>query len=193
MEKYFENKSSKQGFYYEVVKKTGVKNLNIKILKNGKVQVVIPQSPFYRIGQRQLESILEEKTDFIINTLERYKKLAEKYPDLFIFEEKHYRRHRQTAQELIKAKVDYYCRQYGFQYNRISIRNQSTRWGSCSSRGNLNFSYKIIFLLPEEQDYIIVHELCHLKEQNHSRDFWNLVKKILPEYKKIHKNIQNKS
>jgi predicted metal-dependent hydrolase len=193
MEKYFENKSSKQGFYYEVVKKTGVKNLNIKVLKNGEVQVVVPRRGFYGISQKQIEKILEERFDFIITTLGRYKKLSQQYPDLFTFDEEHYRQHRQTAQELIKAKVDYYCSHYDFKYNRISIRNQSTRWGSCSSRGNLNFSYKIIFLLPEEQDYIIVHELCHLKEQNHSPAFWSLVEKILPEYKKIHKNIQNKS
>jgi predicted metal-dependent hydrolase len=191
--RYFEDKDDKRGFYYEVIKKTGIKNLNIKVLKNGKIQVIVPRVGFYSIGQKRIEKILEERFDFVTTALERYEKLSQKYPDLFTFEEKHYRRYRQTAQELIKAKVDYYCRQYDFRYNRISIRNQSTRWGSCSAQGNLNFSYKIIFLLPEEQDYIIVHELCHLEEQNHSRDFWNLVKKILPEYKKIHKNIQNKS
>jgi len=191
--RYFEDKNDKRGFYYEVIKKTGIKNLNIKVLKNGKIQVIVPRVGFYSIGQKRIEKILEERFDFVTTALERYEKLSQKYPDLFTFEEKHYRQHRQTAQELIKAKVDYYCRQYDFRYNRISIRNQSTRWGSCSAQGNLNFSYKLIFLTPEEQDYIVVHELCHLKEQNHSRNFWNLVKKILPEYKKIHKNIQNKS
>jgi predicted metal-dependent hydrolase len=93
----------------------------------------------------------------------------------------------EDKENIKKAKVDYYCRQYDFRYNRISIRNQSTCWGSCSAQGNLNFSYKIIFLLPEEQDYIVVHELCHLKEQNHSRNFWNLVKKFCQSIKKYTK------
>lgn len=190
---YFKHPKTGQGFPYKIIKKPRVKNLNLKILKNREVQIIIPQSRLYNISQRKVEKILKDKFNFIISALKRYEKLAQKYPDLFDFTESHYRQHRKQSQELIKSKVDYYCRQHNFQYNRISIRNQSTRWGSCSSKGNLNFSYKIIFLLPEEQDYIIVHELCHLREQNHSRDFWNLVEEILPEYKNIHKSIKDKS
>lgn len=80
---------------------------------------------------------------------------------------------------------------YNFEINRIFIKNQKTRWGSCSSNNNLNFNYKIVFLEPHLADYIIVHELCHLKELNHSRKFWNLVAKTVPHYKDSRSGLKN--
>lgn len=75
-------------------------------------------------------------------------------------------------------------------WNKIIIRNQSSRWGSCSKKGTLSFNYKIGELSLELVDYIVVHELCHLQEMNHSYNFWNLVESILPHYmvlkKKLH-------
>ena len=68
-------------------------------------------------------------------------------------------------------------------YNKIYIRDQKTRWGSCSSKGNLNFNWRLIMAPLFIMDYIVVHELAHLVHPNHSRDFWKLVKKIVPDYK----------
>ena len=192
-EKFFENEETGEGFYYRVMKRKRMKNLNLVIGKDQRVRVTIPASRLRVVTQSQIENILKERFDFVMAAINKYKKQGEKYPDLFEFSDEHYRRYRKQAQELIKSKVDYYCRRQNFQYNRLSIRNQKTRWGSCSEDGNLNFSYKLIFLTPEEQDYIVVHELCHLEEQNHSRDFWALVKEILPEYKNAHKSIRDKS
>lgn len=183
----------RQGFYYTVVKRKRMKNLNLVIGKDQSVRVSIPASRLRVVTQRKIERILEERFDFIMLAINKYQKLGEKYPDLFDFSEEHYRLYRKQAQELIKSKVDYFCRQQNFHYNRIGIRNQRTRWGSCSEDGNLNFSYKLIFLTPAEQDYIVVHELCHLEEQNHSKNFWALVESILPEYEKSHKLIREKS
>ena len=185
--------TARQGFYYTVVKRRRMKNLNLVVGKDQSVRVSIPASRLRVVTQVKIEKILEERFDFIMSAINKYQKLGEQYPDLFDFSDDHYRRYRKQAQDLIKSKVDYFCRRQDFHYNRIGIRNQKTRWGSCSEDGNLNFSYKLIFLTPEEQDYIVVHELCHLEEQNHSRDFWALVEDILPEYRTAHKSIRNKA
>lgn len=83
----------------------------------------------------------------------------------------------------IKNRVENIAKTNGFEFNNIAIRDQSTRWGSCSSKKNLNFNWRLIFGPEEVLDYVIVHELCHLKEMNHSKNFWNLVASIMPDYK----------
>lgn len=93
--------------------------------------------------------------------------------------------HRELARKLISERVDFFSKKYNFFYQRIAIKNTKTRWGSCSIKKNLNFNYRILFLEKELQDYIIVHELCHLKEMNHSKKFWLEIEKILPDYKKL--------
>ena len=95
---------------------------------------------------------------------------------------KHYLVHKEEARTLILARVIYWNQFYNFEYNRVAIRNQRRCWGSCTSLKNLNFSYKILFLPTHLQDYIIVHELCHLAELNHGKDFWSLVAQQVPEY-----------
>ena len=96
---------------------------------------------------------------------------------------KHYTAHKETAREVIVKRLQYWNTHYNYTYNRVAIRNQSRCWGSCSAKGNLNFSYKLLFLPPCLSDYIIVHELCHLKELNHSKRFWDLLGEAMPDYK----------
>ncbi len=89
---------------------------------------------------------------------------------------------KEDARQLVVARIAYYNLHYRFEFNRIAIRNQVTRWGSCSSAGNLNFNYRLVYLSPELVDYIVVHELCHLWEFNHSRAFWDLVAQTIPNW-----------
>lgn len=97
---------------------------------------------------------------------------------------KHYLEHKELARVLIHERLEHFNNHYGFKYGRVAIRNQRRRWGSCSSLKNLNFSYRLLFLPPELSDYVIAHELCHLKEMNHSRRFWNLLAETVPDYEK---------
>lgn len=94
-----------------------------------------------------------------------------------------YERHKSQARAVITAAVIRYATHYGFTYKRIAIRNTRHNWGSCSALGNLNFSYKLLFLPPCLRNYIVVHELCHLRQLNHSAHFWDEVATIMPDYK----------
>lgn len=94
-----------------------------------------------------------------------------------------FHRYRARAKKVIAERVRALNIPYQFSYQRISVRNTKTRWGSCSSRGVLSFHYRLLFLPEPLRDYVIVHELCHLKEMNHSRRFWQLVAATIPEYR----------
>ncbi|MCM1025751.1 MAG: DUF45 domain-containing protein [Roseburia sp.] len=97
------------------------------------------------------------------------------------------KRYRSKAREALEGRVAYYHRITGGSYKKITVRDQKTRWGSCSSRGTLSFNYRLIFAPPKVLDYVVVHELCHLTHMNHSKDFWNMVGSVLPDYRKQRK------
>ncbi len=96
---------------------------------------------------------------------------------------KHYVAHKAAARAVIVDRLAYWNQFYGYSWQRVAIRNQRRCWGSCSSNRNLNFNYKLLFLPPCLRDYVIVHELCHLGELNHSDRFWALVAQQLPDYR----------
>lgn len=96
---------------------------------------------------------------------------------------------REKAREVITERVEYFNQYYGFKYKKIFIKLKKTQWGSCSSKGNLNFNLKLIFLPMELLDYVVVHELCHLKHMNHSKKFWQEVQKLVPNYKVIEEKL----
>lgn len=96
--------------------------------------------------------------------------------------EAHYHAHKERARALVHARLAHWSAHYGCSYGRVAIRDQRTRWGSCSSKQNLNFNYRIIFLPLHLADYIIVHEVCHLLELNHGPQFWAHVARACPEY-----------
>lgn len=93
--------------------------------------------------------------------------------------------YKEKARQLVWQRLVFLNKIYQVEYFRVSIRDQRSRWGSCSKKGNLNFNYRLIHLPPELCDYVIVHELCHLIEFNHSEKFWDQVAKTFPNYREL--------
>ena len=91
---------------------------------------------------------------------------------------------RERAKSVLAQRTAYFARQVGVTYGRITVRDQKTRWGSCSQTGNLNFNFRLILAPPEVLDYVVVHELCHRRQMNHSAQFWQEVAQVLPDYRK---------
>lgn len=90
---------------------------------------------------------------------------------------------RRKAREIIAARVEHWARVLGLEYKRVFVKDQRTLWGSCSGRKNLNFNWRLAAAPPEALDYVVIHELCHLREMNHSKRFWAHVRAACPEYK----------
>ena len=154
------------------------KNSNLKIL------VTIPK----RITESAVEKFIKEKEAWIIEKLDELKK-SEPQPRATL-DKKSYKKEKEKARKIIVERVNHFGNLYGFKFERIAIRAQRTRWGSCAKDGNLNFNYKMMYLPREIMDYIIVHELCHLDQFNHSKRFWFLVSEIIPDYKELRRKLK---
>jgi hypothetical protein len=102
----------------------------------------------------------------------------------------HYLAHREDARALLTSRTDHWSRELGYTYRRLFVRRVVSRWGSCSRNGNLSFNYKLLFLPERLVDYVVVHELCHLRELNHSPRFWALVREALPTYESLRSELR---
>ena len=102
----------------------------------------------------------------------------------------HYLQHKKQSLDLVKRKIQVFNNYYNFKVKKITIRNQKSLWGSCSRNGNLSFSYKILFLADELQNYLIVHELVHLSNFDHSAQFWKQVSQTIPNYLILRSNLR---
>ena len=159
--------------------------LKIAISCDGNCTVTLP----WRLGLWNADDFIRQNSKWILEKTEKIKKISNNNL-LFQQNRKEYLKLKEYARDFVIKKIEKLNEVYKFEYKKIIIRNQKTRWGSCSSKGNLNFNYKIIFLPEECVNYIIVHELCHLREFNHSEKFWNLVMHNIQKYKKIKKQIK---
>ncbi|PIT87369.1 MAG: hypothetical protein COU31_03400 [Candidatus Magasanikbacteria bacterium CG10_big_fil_rev_8_21_14_0_10_40_10] len=101
-----------------------------------------------------------------------------------------YLKYKEQARVLVKIALEKYNLHYKLPYNQVRIKNCKTRWGSASKKGNLNFSYRLVYLPAHLAEYIVVHELCHLRQFNHSRNFWDLVSQTMPDYKELRKQLK---
>lgn len=153
------------------------RTISIEVKANQQVVVRAPQS----MPQRDIQRFLWEKRGWIEKQLQRIQ--ASPAPQEPLFTEAELRRLKAEAAVDLPQRVAKYAPVVGVKVGRITIRHQKTRWGSCSAQGNLNFNC-LLMLCPETvRDYVVVHELCHRKELNHSRAFWTLVERVMPEYR----------
>ncbi len=155
------------------------KSLRLSVYADGQIVVTRPRY----ISSRLAERMIREKQSWLIDKIDTMSK--EKNMPLGSYETD-----KREAGKLIILRLKYFSELYQLKYQKISVRNQRTRWGSCSRQGNLNFNYRLLHLPSNLRDYIIVHELCHLQEFNHSKKFWELVARAIPDYIKIKKELR---
>lgn len=151
------------------------RNLRVSIRPGGVVAAVKPRF----ISERVVEDFLRQKADWVIEKIDR---LKDRNGLIARGTKADFKRHAPLARQLALEKINQFNETYQVSFNRVAIRNQSTRWGSCSRKGNLNFNYRIALLPERLSDYIVVHEMCHLRELNHSKKFWDLVAIAIPDY-----------
>ena len=170
-----------ENFDYTVIRSSR-KTLSLQIKPDGTVVVRAPM----RLPEREIRCFLREKSGWIEKTLQKVnaEKTAGEEAPLSLED---IRELADRALKELPSRVRYFASLMGVTYGRITIRNQTGRWGSCSSVGNLNFNC-LLMLAPEEvRDYVIVHELAHRKEMNHSSAFWAQVEAALPDYREREK------
>lgn len=161
------------------------KTVAIQVNSDLSVTVRAPRS----VSEKDIEEILKKKEAWISKHIEKIKETKERFeaePTEKLTREKVIAL-ADEALKVIPERVEYFAKVIGVTYGKITVRNQKTRWGSCSSKGNLNFNCLLMLAPPEVLDYVVVHELCHRKQMNHSKAFWLEVEKVLPDYKEARK------
>lgn len=158
-----------------VIKKSFRKSLSMRFDRKGILQI---KAPVFAT-KWQIQSFIDKNKDWI------EKQQAKKQDS--ILDPSKIAEYKKLAKETIPPRVQEFAKEYGFSYNTVKITSATTRWGSCTSKKTLNFTYRLALAPQEVIDYVIVHELCHLRQMNHSSKFWDEVRAIMPEYKKQEK------
>lgn len=159
------------------------RTVSLEITPSGQVLVRAPR----HISEAEIQRFVEEKSSWLAKHLQRKEEDMDSLQAEGRFTEEEIEKMLKLAKQVIPAKVAYYVRLMGVTYGRITIRKQKTRWGSCSQEGNLNFNCLLMMVPPEVLDYVVVHELSHRLEMNHSSRFWLQVEKVIPNYRKPRK------
>lgn len=167
---------------YEIIKSSR-KTIAVEVRQDGSVLVRAPRN----CPQSRIDTFLKEKQAWVLAKVEEQKEKEADSMKIQPLSEAEQRLYRDKAREIYEQKVSYYAQMMGVSYGRIAIRDQKTRWGSCSGEGNLNFNWRLIFAPAGVLDYVVVHELAHRKEMNHSPRFWKVVEDTMPEYRKYQK------
>ncbi len=162
---------------YTVKTNSGSKSIRIAVHQDGSVIVTKPK----RVSNLQVKFVVARRAEWIKQKIAEISTRPKRL--LAHYSAKDFKENKQQAYVVAHNKILEFNQFYKFAIGKVFIRNQKTRWGSCSGKKNLNFNYKIVFLPEELQDYLVVHELCHLKEMNHSPGFWALVEQQISDYK----------
>lgn len=168
-------KRKTEHFTYELIRAKR-RSMSLKVDLDGTITVRAP----YRTPVQTADWFVEGHRDWIEVRLKAGARIMAERPSYTDWERAEGRK---QAAEAIKARCRYYAPVMGVSYGTVTIREQKTRWGSCSTKGNLNFNWKLVLMPPEILDYVVVHELAHRIQMNHSPAFWAEVGKILPDYK----------
>ena len=154
------------------------KTISLQIHRDGSVTVRAP----YKTTEKAIKKFVEEHSAWLDRNsalMDERKKAAENTDKLT---EKELAELAEKARKLIPGRCEYFASLIGVKYGRITVRAQTSKWGSCSSKGNLNFNCLLMLAPPDVLDSVVVHELCHLKQMNHSRAFYGEVLKVMPDY-----------
>lgn len=162
---------------FEVRKRKGMHRLVLSVRQDGCVRVTVP----WYVTVRMAERFVESKASWLRSVLARSTRAT--VPMSATERAQHFTTHREEARRFIHARLPAFGMYYGVTWGRVTIRNTVSRWGSASRAGNLNFNYRVLFLPPHLAEYVLVHELCHLRELNHSPRFWALVAETIPDWK----------
>lgn len=163
---------------FEIIR-SNRRTISLEITPAGLVLVRAPS----HMSDAEIRVFVESKSSWLTKHLQKKEKDMDSLQEEGYFTQQEINRLVALAKQVIPEKVAYYARLMGVTYGRISIRKQKTRWGSCSREGNLNFNCLLMMAPPEVLDYVVVHELSHRLEMNHSARFWAQVEKVMPDYR----------
>lgn len=170
-----------QEISYELRASRRARSLRLEISASG----LVVTKPWFVSGIF-MEQFIKRQAAWIFKNLSKREK-AEVFPEI---EKSDLPVLKKRAAKLLIARLEFFNAGYQFKYKSISVRDQKTRWGSCSRQGALNFNYRLALLPEKLLDYVAVHELCHLKEMNHSKNFWLLVARTIPDYRERRKELE---
>ena len=165
---------------YEIIR-SGRKTVAIQV-KDGKLIVRAP----LRATLSEIDKVVIDNSTWIEKQMKKAQERDARHQGLVPLSAEELQDLADRALEVIPPRVGYYAEKIGVTYGRITIRNQRSRWGSCSSKGNLNFNCLLMLAPVEVLDSVIVHELCHRKQMNHSAQFYAEIERVFPEYRKWH-------
>ncbi len=170
-----------------VVIRSDRRSFAIEIGRDKKIKVRVPR----RASKAQIEEMLKAKHDWILKTLDKIEQRntaeAREYEEAKPLSSEEVKKLKKEARNHLASLTEYWAEKIGVSYGRISIRGQKTRWGSCSSKGNLNYNYLLILCPDDVIEYVVIHELCHRIYMNHSKRFWEKIEEFCPNYRQARK------